>query len=412
MNSTDSIVINPVKPEQRIFSLDVLRGLAVLGILIMNIQSFAMIEAAYINPMAYGDLTGLNLLTWKFGYIFADQKFFSVFSMLFGVSILIFSQNVEKKGGNAALLFYIRLFWLFIFGMIHGYLLWHGDILVAYALCGAGVFLFRNFSARTLIILGLLIMAMPAFNYWIFGKAMEYWPVEQAKDLINTWKPDAETIRQEIEALRGGFIKQLEWRFAAAWRRQSFTFQVWSAWKAGGLMLLGMALYKLKIINAGKSWIFYLMGTLIMFIPGLFLQIEGIRKNFAAGWSMDYSMFFGWQWNYAGSIFMALGYIFLILFCLKLNLFKHFFQLLSDIGKMAFSNYILMTIVCTFIFYGHGLALFGKVDRVHQLLVVLGVWAIVIIFSRIWLRNYRFGPLEWLWRTLTYGHKIRNKIKM
>ena len=411
MNPTDTVTINPVKPEKRILSLDVLRGLAVLAILIMNIQSFAMIEAAYINPTAYGNLTGLNLLTWKFDYIFADQKFFSIFSMLFGVSILIFSHNVDKKGGNAVRLFYIRMAWLFLFGMVHGYLLWHGDVLVAYALCGAFVFLLRDFSPRTLIVAGLVVIAVPCINYWIFGQSIEFWPWAEAKGLINLWKPDAQTIGQEVAALRGGFIEQLEWRFAAAWHRQSFTFQAWTVWKAAGLMMLGMALYKLKIINGIKSGKFYLVAALVMLIPGVYLQIEGIHKNFAAAWSMDYSMLYGWQWNYTGSIFMALGYVSLLLFFLKLNLFQRLFNLLADIGKMAFSNYILMTLVCTFIFYGHGLGLFGKVDRVHQLLVVLGVWIIVVIFSRIWLRNYRFGPLEWLWRTLTYGHRIRNKVK-
>jgi uncharacterized protein len=145
-------------PESaRLVSLDVLRGIALLGILIMNIQSFAMINAAYLNPTAFGDLTDFNKTVWILSHVLADQKFLSIFSMLFGAGIILFCENVKKKGYLPASFYYRRLFWLFTFGLIHGYLFWHGDILVAYAICGALAFIFRKLRPAVLIAIGLIL---------------------------------------------------------------------------------------------------------------------------------------------------------------------------------------------------------------------------------------------------------------
>ncbi|MCK5211045.1 MAG: hypothetical protein KAQ79_23610, partial [Cyclobacteriaceae bacterium] len=171
----------------RIQSIDILRGVAVFGILIMNIQSFSMISAAYINPSAYGDLNGMNKTVWMLSHVLADQKFMTIFSMLFGAGILLFSESIEQKGYIAARFYYRRLFWLFTIGLIHGYVFWHGDILVAYAACGALAFLFRKLSPWVLISIGLMIFFIPSFNYWLFGTSMEMWPPEAVSSVNNTW---------------------------------------------------------------------------------------------------------------------------------------------------------------------------------------------------------------------------------
>ena len=145
----------------RIQSLDILRGVAVLGILIMNIQSFSMISASYINPAAYGELSGMNKTVWMLSHVLADQKFLSIFSILFGAGILLFSDRVEQRGYLPARFYYNRLVWLFSIGLIHGYIFWHGDILVAYAACGALVFLFRRKYPGVLLAHGLIIFKLP-----------------------------------------------------------------------------------------------------------------------------------------------------------------------------------------------------------------------------------------------------------
>ncbi|MCG8309151.1 MAG: DUF418 domain-containing protein [Cytophagales bacterium] len=383
----------------RILSIDIIRGIAVLCILVMNIQSFAMISAAYLNPTAYGDLTGFNKAVWTISHVLADQKFMSVFSMLFGVGIILFCDSVEKRGYRPTRFYYRRLFWLFTFGLIHGYLFWHGDILVAYAVCGALAFLFRKLSPMILLVLGLIIFTIPSFNYWLFGSSMEMWPPEAVDRLNLTWAPTEEVIENEITALTGGLAAQLKWRIPETFKMQTYIFFIWLGWRAFAMMLIGMALFKIGIFSIGFSKKFYGIISLMVLPVGYSLIIHGVNKNFEANWSVEYSMFFGSQWNYFGSLFVAIGYLALLMLLTKY--FK--MSLLSKVGKMAFSNYLLMTIVCTVVFYGFGN--FGNVDRLGQLVIVFVVWTLVLIFSWSWLKYFYFGPIEWLWRYLTYGNK-------
>ena len=156
MNSTKTL-ISPVTGAERIISLDILRGVAVLGILLMNIQSFSMIGAAYINPTAYGDLTSINRMVWILSHLLANSKFMSIFSLLFGAGVILFTERAIEKGRKASAFHYRRMMWLLIFGFIHAYLIWYGDILVAYSLCAFLVYLFRNKKPSTLLTLGLVI---------------------------------------------------------------------------------------------------------------------------------------------------------------------------------------------------------------------------------------------------------------
>ncbi len=136
--------LGPVQGSERIQSLDVMRGVAVLGILVMNIQSFAMIGAAYMNPTAYGDLEGVNGWVWYLGHLFADMKFMTIFSMLFGAGVIVMTSRREAAGQSSAGVHYRRMVWLLVFGLAHAYLLWYGDILYTYALCGFVLYLFRK----------------------------------------------------------------------------------------------------------------------------------------------------------------------------------------------------------------------------------------------------------------------------
>ena len=385
----------------RIVSLDVLRGIAVLGILIMNMQSFAMINAAYINPTAFGDLTGINKNVWVLSHIFADQKFLSIFSMLFGAGIVLFANNVADRGYLPARFYYRRLFWLFTIGLLHGYLFWHGDILVAYAVCGALAFLFRKLNPLILMLLALIIFTVPAFNYWLFGKSMAMWPQEALAGIKETWSPSPEAIAGEVAALTGGIKAQLAWRIPETFKMQTFVFLIYLGWRLLACMLLGMGLYKSGFFNLYFTRRSYLFIALAMLIPGFTLITVGVNNNFAAGWVVEYSMFFGWLWNYLGSLLVALGYMALIMLLVqsfKLNLF-------ARVGRMAFTNYLFTTFICTAIFYGHGFGLFGQAERWQQMLLTVAVWLVLIVFSWFWLNLYRFGPVEWLWRLLTYGNK-------
>jgi uncharacterized protein len=167
-------------------------------------------------------------------------------------------------------------------------------------------------------------------------------------------------------------------------------------------MLVGMALLKWGVVTAQRPPRFYRTMLAAGFVIGVPVVIYGVTRNFAAGWALDYSMFFGFQYNYWGSLFIASAYIGLVMLICQANPLEKFTRPFTAVGRTALSNYLLQTLICTTIFYGHGFGLFGKVERAGQALIVLAIWIVQLIVSPIWLRHFRFGPAEWLWRSLTY----------
>jgi len=168
------------------------------------------------------------------------------------------------------------------------------------------------------------------------------------------------------------------------------------------MMLLGMALFRWSILSAKLSKGFFLRMTIIGLLSGYLLSALGVVLNFRQGWSMEFSMFLGEQFNYLGSVGTALGYVGLVMLICNSSSLQGIKRIFSAVGRMAFTNYILMTVFCTFLFYGHGLGLFGSVERKIQILIVLGTWLVLMIGSSLWLKRFRYGPLEWGWRRLTY----------
>jgi len=408
-----AIQASPITPSERIVSLDVLRGFAILGILIMNVQSFSMIMAAYINPSAFGDLTGLNRVVWVLSHVLADEKFMSIFSMLFGAGILMIAGRSEEKGLKAGSVHYRRSLWLILIGLMHAYLLWYGDILVAYGVCALIVFAFRKARPRRLLIAGLLIVSVASLLYLSFGYSMQYWPEEAMKGPMRSWMPDSEHVTEEMAAYQGGWLDQMSLRIPAAILLQTFIFLIWQVWRIAGLMLVGMALFTWGVLTGRRSARFYFTAALIGFLVGYPLIILGVYRNFLATWSLEYSMFYGPQLNYWGSLFVAFGYICMIMLLVRAARPGLLTRALAATGRMALTNYIMQTIICTTIFYGHGLGLYARMERKEQILVVFCVWVLQLIVSPIWLKHFRFGPLEWLWRSLTYRcrqpMRIRNE---
>ena len=394
--------LSPVSSNERIISIDVLRGAAVLGILIMNIQNFSMIGAAYMNPDAFGDLVGINKWVWVLSHITADQKFMTIFSVLFGAGVILFTGKAIEKVKKPGPIHFRRMFWLFVFGMVHAYLIWSGDILVNYALCGMFVFIFRNKSPKKLLILSAVFFIIPVLLDLMSGFSMPYWPEESVQENLKNWKPSSEAIAAEISNYQGNWLMQMDSRVGTAIFMQTFLFLWESFWRVTALMLLGMALFKQGILSAQRTNKFYAKLTLFGFILGLPLILYGIYSDFNTGWTMQRSMFYNQQFNYIGSVAIALAYIGIIMLIIKSTGAKKCKSWFAAVGKMAFTNYILESLICTFIFYGHGLGLYGQVERKFQILIVFACWILILIFSPIWLRYFRYGPLEWLWRSLTY----------
>lgn len=392
----------PTVGQERIKSLDILRGIAILGILIMNIQSFAMPGAAYLNPTAFGSLEGADYWVWVMSHLFADQKFMTLFSVLFGAGILLVSHKIEGKSGSALSFHYKRNFWLLLIGLIHAHLIWYGDILVAYALCSFLVFWLRNKSPRALLITGLIILSVPTLLYLSFSASLAFMPAADLNELRLDWQPSSEMIAAEIAAVTGSLGAQLLHNSDAAIEMQTLVFIILFLWRASGLMLIGMALYKWDIMSAARSQSFYWKGLLLSFSVGFPLTIYGIIRNFEVGWTMEYSMFTGTTFNYWGSLGIAFGYLCAIMLFTQSGAATELKKRLAAIGQMALTNYIAQSIIGILIFFGIGLGLFGQADRITQVLITLGIWLLQFTWSKAWLDRYRFGPLEWAWRSLSY----------
>ena len=394
----------PIDLKNRIHSLDLLRGFAVLGILIMNITSFSQISMAYMNPTIGAGLEGYNQYFHGFNYIFADTRFMSIFSMLFGAGVVLFTQRIEAKGKRVAALHYKRMFWLLLFGLIHAYFIWVGDILVAYAICGSLVFFFRKKSIRKLFILAIILFLIPiSFNF------MTYYgmPADELESTFAFFHPSAEQIASQTQVMRGSYLEQMPLRVEEAIQIQTLVFMIEMFWRASAMMLLGMILYRKGILSAEKSTVYYKKLMWVGFIPGLILSGIGLSQVYASEWNAAYVMNIGANYKFVSGLFMALGYIGLVIWCYKKGIFKKFQNRLRATGRMAFTNYIGMSVICTLIFNGHGLGLYGRLDRLQQFLIVISVWVLILILSPLVLKNYRFGPLEWLWRKLTY-FSLRN----
>ena len=397
--------VRPIQAAERYESLDLLRGLALLGILVMNIQLFSMPFAASINPTALGDRGPVDFAIWLASHLLFDQKYMTIFSLLFGAGILIMTTRTAERGGRPAALHYRRMFWLLVFGLLHAYLVWYGDILVLYAVCGAVVYLLRGRRPLTLLVIGLLVLSVESVLMIGGGLSIRGAPPEAIQEFTDFFAPGPAALQEEIAAFQGGWLTQMPQRVQYSWEFHTFELWIWGIWRAGGLMLVGMALFKWGVVTGERSVGFYARLAILGFAIGLPIVAVGVARMQARNWEAIYSFFLSGQFNYWGSIPVSLGWIGLFLVVWKSGVLLGLVSRLVAVGRTAFSGYILTSIICTFIFYGHGLGWFGTVGRPGQLLVTIAVWMTLLIVAPLWLSRYRFGPLEWLWRSLTYGER-------
>jgi len=397
----------PATISQRIDSLDVLRGFAVLGIFVMNIQTFAMFSHTYFNPTHYGMWDGVDYYVWYLSHVLADQKFMTIFSLLFGAGIVLFTSRKEEIGKSARAFHYRRMGWLIAFGLFHGYLIWEGDILFLYGVCGLWVYLLRNVRPSRLLVVGLLVLAIGSGLAMMSGLSSPYWPEESRESFIqDSWQPPPESLAEATSAYGNGtFWEQVKHRAPLTLVWQTFVLFFWGVWRAGGLMLVGMALYKLGVVSAGRSIKTYASMIALGALAGIPVVIYGIQEKFAHDWEPFYSFFVATQYNYWASLLVSGAYIGAVMLVCKTDALRHLVRPFAAAGRMAFSNYIAQSLVGSFIFYGTGLGYYNEIGRVGQIVIVVSVWIVQLIVSPIWLKHFRFGPLEWVWRSLTYKQR-------
>lgn len=415
----------PVAAAERIASLDVLRGVAILGILVMNIYAFAMPFPAYSNPLLMGGTEPLNIGTWFFTHILFDQKFLSIFAMLFGAGMILMAGRAAAKGARYGRIFYRRQFWLLVLGAVHAYFIWFGDILFMYALVGMLAFLFRNRRSRTLIVIACCLLPVAVIFGFGFGAKMhtvktdvtEIEALLEAGETINAeqqqvlddWMeqrsflaPQAEDIQKDVDIHLGSYARITAWRIPEVMQFQLFGLLFFGLWRVLGLMLIGMALMKLGVLGAERSAGFYRTMMVVCYSIGLPLTAYSALDLHAHGFEVLYAMGAGSPANYFGSIVVGLGHIALVMLLIKTGFVQGLLRRFAAVGRMALSNYLMHSLILTTVFYGYGLGLYGSIPRFWQMGFVAAVIGLQLVLSPWWLARYRFGPAEWLWRSLSY----------
>jgi len=240
-----------------------------------------------------------------------------------------------------------------------------------------------------------------AWGFILFASfSWEYIAEPDRVQMAQDWKPDQMEIEAEIADYNGGFTRWLPRNSAVALILETVVLLIFFVWRVTGMMLLGMALYRWGVLSAERDGLFYRRLLIAGAVIGLALIITGMVKNHQAGYTVEYSMLAGTTWNYWGSVALALAYIGLVIGAVRNGAWPALQRRLAAIGRMALSNYILHSVIGVAIF--RGLGIFGDVERWQQLAIVIAVWLLQLWLSPMWLARYRFGPLEWLWRSLTH----------
>ena len=415
----------PTLPSDRIQAIDTIRGFALLGILLMNILAFGLPSRAYFDPSVDGALSGTDFGIFFVVDLLAEGVMRAVFSMLFGVGIALAASRESRLTGVG--IYYRRQFLLLGIGLVDTFvLLWTGDILVPYALAGMVLYLCRNWRPRNLGIAAGCIFVYLALFYTTIFLVLSWGPVQatavqtriaagqavSAEDqaMFDAWV-DLEAVVHPSESIRarealkfeGSYRQSFVANAEEAGEMYTLALPVFFIWDIGACMLLGMALYKTGFFQGRRSLRCYVLVAVLGFACGLtvngFELAMKIGSGYAPQWVSGASVFT----NDLGRVSMALGFVSVAMIAWQYDWFARARQVLAAVGRMALTNYILQSVFGLVIFHDFGLGLWNELAR-HQLYsIVLAEWIVLIWFSNWWLGRYRFGPLEWLWRSLTYG---------
>ncbi len=419
----------PVVQTERFVILDSLRGIAILAILLMNIPGFGLPHIATSDPGVLNE-SGKNYYTWFIidGVFDSTQR--GMFSLLFGAGILLFINRLDQRlpGTQPAEYFFRRQLWLLLFGLVNVFVfLFSGEILYAYALCGMLLFAFIRLAPKKLF--------MAAFICFLFSIARENTNLYHDKSIIAAGESialiDTDTIplngiqqaalekmqafknenskeekkkefAETVRKMRGSFGDIYTLQSAEGIASQTIGFYSFF-WELAFFMLLGMGFYKTGIITGLHTYTTYWLMFLIGFGIGLPLSYFYLHNEIQFGfdrYEIVKNSFFGFKQIHR--FFRTMGFFGFLMLLYKSGWLKGFFNLMQPVGQTAFTNYSLQTIICGIIFYGIGFGLFAKLQRYELYYVMAAIWLFQIIFSHIWLKHFRFGPFEWLWRSLTY----------
>lgn len=392
----------------RIVTLDLIRGLAVMGILSVNIVAFSMIEATYLNPAALGWPDPASLGIWVANMLLVDGKFRTLFSVLFGASMLLVIGRAQARGESGWAVHWRRMATLLAIGAAHAILLWRGDILTLYAMGGFLAYLFRNQPVEKLVAAGLAfclfnVILFAAIGVTLLNQDIAAHSADASAEVVRNWNlnlgsfyPSAQAVAEDQAIYSGSWAGIVAHEAGQA--TGIITNNLILLPETLGLMLLGMAGLKSGFLTGAwtneaysriAAWgiavgligfLGLVVGDLVsrFYVPTLLTGFESLMVPF--------------------QLLMAAGYAALLV--LLSRSMGPLVQRFAAVGRAAFSNYLGTSLICTFVFYGWGLGLYGKLTRAEAWLLVPIVWALMLLWSKPWLDRFRYGPFEWLWRSL------------
>ena len=426
--------VAPVTRQDRVSSIDVLRGFSLMGILVMNVCDFAYGFRNYayplstVKPVFSGPHWKVNTAVWFLRWILAEGKMRAIFSMLFGAGVILLTERAEARGAGVRVadIYTRRNMWLVLFGMLHGYLIWSGDILFYYGTAALlFLFPFRNVRVKRLMwVAGILLVVNSVLVNG--GQYMATYSMKQAADKANAKLAQHQTLSEdEAGDLTRWRDAQDRWRMSPKVHYDDIAAMQKGYWKAQGhvakdvltgelkgayfafgdwvgMMLLGMALYKNGFLSGRLRMKTYAWTAAI----GLAVAWAVVGVGAWKSWAGHFDMFQTMRWMQfpydVGRVAGALGNAALLLMILKAGLLKWLSRRVAAVGQMALSNYLLTSITMQVIFAWGPWHWYGYVEYYKIYYAVAAMWIANMTFSSIWLRYFEFGPMEWVWRSLTY----------
>jgi uncharacterized protein len=421
----------PVSDRERLKLIDALRGVALLGILLMNIPGFAMpdhyAESFKSNP------ANVNFWVSAVISVFFEGKMRALFGMIFGAGVLLFVSKKEQAGRSVTALFYRRMCWLVLFGLIHAHLiLWIGDILYLYGFCGMIIYLFRKVKPAYLI-LGVPLVALFDFGagtllyQHIREKRIDYVhasavaaenkPLTEAqqkaiadwRELEKSFIPNREDAEENTRKMKSDYATVASRLRPLAGKFETIFLPI-EIWDSLALMLLGLALFQWGFLSGQWSNRDYAKVAAIGYCIGLPLAAYSFYHSYLYSPNLEASLrrmeLVPIEWTRLiypfQRIFLVMAHVAALILLYKAKYAQSLFRRLEAVGQMALTNYIMHSVICTLFFFGYGLNYYAELEFYQIYFVVFAIWAVQLIVSPIWLRYFLFGPLEWIWRSLTY----------
>jgi uncharacterized protein len=431
MKDQQTIDAAPIAESSRIKTIDMLRGVALLGILLMNIPGFSMPN--YSFEVFKNDPSSLNFWVYAVIGIVFEGKMRAMFSIIFGAGVLLFIANKKTSGKSVTALFYRRMFWLLLFGFMHAHLiLWIGDILYLYAVCGMLLYLMRNANPKYLIwvipIVAIIDFTVSTIHYQgIREKRIAYTEATRAKNenktltpsqdkALTEWREVEKTMIPNRDDAKANTAKmKSDYSTVASYLRpMAFDGQTkylpFEVWDVLALMILGLVLFKWGFLTGNWTNANYWKVIIIGYGIGLPLVIFSFYYGFKHFSTLEanlvimekmpihwINLIYPFQ-----RILLSMAHLASLILLYKSGVAQNLFKRLVAVGQMAFTNYISHSIICTLFFFGYGLNYFGELEYYQIYYVAFAIWIFQLIVSPLWLKYFLFGPLEWLWRSLTY----------